>query len=53
MRPVMERGYLYIAQPPLYRIKKGQTEVYLKNEVAFDDHVLELGDGQAVPAAGR
>ncbi len=42
MRPVMERGYLYIAQPPLYRIKKGQTEVYLKNEVAFDDHVLNL-----------
>ena len=42
MRPVIERGYLYIAQPPLYRIKKGQTEIYLKNQVAFDDHVLSL-----------
>ena len=42
MRPAIERGYLYIAQPPLYRIKKGQTEVYLKNQVAFDDHVLNL-----------
>ena len=42
MRPVIERGYLYIAQPPLYRIKKGQTEIYLKNQVAFDDHVLNL-----------
>ena len=42
MRPVIERGYLYIAQPPLYRVKKGQTEIYLKNQVAFDDHVLNL-----------
>jgi DNA gyrase subunit B len=42
MRAVIERGYLYIAQPPLYRIKKGQTEIYLKNQVAFDDHVLNL-----------
>ena len=42
MRSVIERGYLYIAQPPLYRIKKGQTEIYLKNQVAFDDHVLNL-----------
>ena len=42
MRPVIERGYLHIAQPPLYRIKKGQTEIYLKNQVAFDDHVLSL-----------
>ena len=42
MRPVIERGYLYIAQPPLYRIKKGQNEIYLKNQVAFDDHVLNL-----------
>ena len=42
MRPVIERGHLYIAQPPLYRIKKGQNEIYLKNQVAFDDHVLNL-----------
>ena len=42
MRAVIERGYLYIAQPPLYRIKRGQTEIYLKNQVAFDDHVLNL-----------
>ena len=42
MRPVIERGYLYIAQPPLYRIKRGQTEIYLKNQVAFDNHVLSL-----------
>jgi DNA gyrase subunit B len=42
MRPVIERGYLYIAQPPLYKVKRGQTEMYLKNQVAFDDYILQL-----------
>lgn len=42
MRPVIERGYLYIAQPPLYKVKKGQAEMYLKNQLAFDDYVLRL-----------
>jgi DNA gyrase subunit B len=42
MREVIERGYLYIAQPPLYKVKRGQSEIYLKNQAAFDDHVLQL-----------
>jgi DNA gyrase subunit B len=42
MCPVIEHGYLYIAQPPLYKVKRGQTEMYLKNQVAFDDYVLQL-----------
>lgn len=42
MRPVIERGYLYIAQPPLYKVKRGQSEMYLKNQMAFDEHVLRL-----------
>ncbi|GIX45818.1 MAG: DNA gyrase subunit B [Candidatus Tectimicrobiota bacterium] len=42
MRPVIEHGYLYIAQPPLYKVKRGQTEMYLKNQAAFDDYVLQL-----------
>ncbi|HEY7490841.1 MAG TPA: DNA topoisomerase (ATP-hydrolyzing) subunit B [Candidatus Tectomicrobia bacterium] len=42
MRPVIERGYLYIAQPPLYKVKRGQSEMYLKNQLAFDDHILQL-----------
>jgi DNA gyrase subunit B len=41
MRAVIEHGYLYIAQPPLYKVKRGQTEMYLKNQVAFDDYVLQ------------
>jgi len=42
MRPVIERGYLHIAQPPLYKVKRGQSEMYLKNQLAFDEHVLHL-----------
>lgn len=41
MRPLIEQGRIYIAQPPLYKIKKGQSEVYLKNEKAMDSYLLD------------
>jgi DNA gyrase subunit B len=40
---LIEQGYVYIAQPPLFRVKKGKTEQYLKDEAALENHLLELG----------
>ncbi len=41
MPALIEKGYLYIAQPPLYRAKKGSSERYLKNERQLEDHLIE------------
>ena len=43
LRPVIENGYLYLAQPPLYRYKKGKNETYLKDEKALKDYLIENG----------
>ena len=40
MTEIIEKGYLYIAQPPLFKVGKGKKAVYLKDEDQLDDHVL-------------
>ena len=41
MKPLIERGYLYIAQPPLYKVKRGSSEVYLKDERSLEMYLLD------------
>ncbi|HHH19505.1 MAG TPA: DNA gyrase subunit B, partial [Campylobacterales bacterium] len=43
LKPVIENGYLYLAQPPLYRYKKGKNETYLKDDKALNDFLIENG----------
>ena len=42
---IIEAGHLFIAQPPLYRVKKGKAQQYLKDETGLEDHLIELGAG--------
>ena len=43
MPELIERGYLYIAQPPLYRAKRGNSDVYLKDEKALENYLIDAG----------
>ena len=57
MPELIEKGYLYIAQPPLYKVSRGKSEVYLKDDPALEDYliaqtleemVLTLGNGTQI-----
>ncbi|HEY4169289.1 MAG TPA: DNA topoisomerase (ATP-hydrolyzing) subunit B [Reyranella sp.] len=48
MKSLIDGGYLYIAQPPLFKAAKGKSAIYLKDERSLDDHLIESGlDGAA------
>ncbi len=42
MRDLIEHGYLYIAQPPLFKVKRGKSERYVKDERELENHLLDL-----------
>ncbi|MFO1185779.1 MAG: DNA topoisomerase (ATP-hydrolyzing) subunit B [Bauldia sp.] len=60
MPELIARGHIFIAQPPLYKVKRGNSEQYLKNEAALEAYLvaggveearLRLGDGEEIAAA--
>ena len=48
MPELIAGGYLYIAQPPLYKVARGKSEVYLKDQAALEDYLIEMGVEGAV-----
>jgi DNA gyrase subunit B len=52
MPEIIERGYLYIAQPPLYKIRRQSSETYLKDEAALEDYLIETGLGEVALTLG-
>jgi len=52
MPDLVEKGHLYIAQPPLYKVARGKSETYLKDQRAFEDYLVDAGLEEAVLALG-
>ncbi|MCA1458986.1 DNA topoisomerase (ATP-hydrolyzing) subunit B [Bradyrhizobium sp. BRP22] len=53
MRDIIDGGFLYIAQPPLYKVTRGKSEQYLKDERALEDYLIEAGLADCVFKTGR
>lgn len=54
MPQIIENGYLYIAQPPLFKVKKGKTEKYIQNETEMQNMLFELASEDiAIPIKGQ
>ncbi|NUP10277.1 MAG: DNA topoisomerase (ATP-hydrolyzing) subunit B [Polyangiaceae bacterium] len=53
MPDVIEKGYLYIAQPPLYRVRKGKKDLYLKDQGALEDYLVQNAVDGVEIATGR
>ena len=53
MPELIERGHLFIAQPPLYKVSRGKSEVYLKDQAAMDNYLTEQGVEGAILRQGN
>ena len=53
MKPLIDAGYLYIAQPPLYKVKRGNNELYLKNEEALQTFLVNSALKDAVISCAK
>tara|TARA_R110002073_G_scaffold74100_5_gene181173 strand:+ start:10134 stop:12599 length:2466 start_codon:yes stop_codon:yes gene_type:complete len=49
---IVNRGYLYIAQPPLYKVKKGKKDLYLKDELALEEHLITTTCDEIILSSG-
>jgi DNA gyrase subunit B len=53
MPELIEKGHLYIAQPPLYKVSRGRSEVYLKDQAEMDDYLVQQGIDGAILRQGN